>query len=312
MEITSAEQFCDLDKYFWQSELRADKAYLCDWPMVPPLCEETWTEYIGSTKKYTAHCFFASIFIAIFLRMSYFVYLINEKQRIKQMGWFDRTSFEWMATFNWICAFGNVIVEIDYGNDFGLVPINVQFILSRIIYGFAESQFFILYWGWYKICLYDAKGKAEKRAYADKLIWCAVFAIISLEVVAGIICIVSLPDEYHDTGIYNGTAYGVYFALYLIFLLIPLVFLFRNLAHNIAKNLEIENGGTNASALSQVLPDGGLKRVKNSTAGTAEQEKIYRMIQWINILVISTVIYIVFDCFESIGKRRWIVIPFCK
>jgi hypothetical protein len=186
------------------------------------------------------------------------------------------------------------------------MSIKTQFFIIRFVVAQNKSLIFILYWGWYKVCLWDNAERAKKRAFADKALKVVVFTIFTLEYISGVLCIVTLPEDYRNSGVYNGTYYGILLGIYSIFLVVILVLLTR-LANKIAKMLSINTGGKTPI---RVATDKTTRNRSNSAMN--EQARIYSMIKKVKVLVGIGIFFFILDCGASIGNYVHIVKPLCS
>ena len=197
--FNSTEEYCGLGKVGM-----ADEAPVCKWPLVPPLCEQTWTEYIGPTVVLISQLFFGLIFLYALVRLIFIQKIILDKQKKKGVGFFNRSANEWNNTYNVVVAFIRLIIEIDWGNNLGFINFQTQIICNKLIAGCLFCNVYTVFWGWYKVTL-EPKDRKVLGGRADRYHNFARIVTITIEFVCGILSVVTLPEEYADAGVFVGT-----------------------------------------------------------------------------------------------------------
>jgi hypothetical protein len=145
--------------------------------------------------------------------------------------------------------------------------------------------------------------------------------------ILGVLCLTSLPEDYRDAGVYNGTWRAVARMVYGV-LLVFVEVLFIRLANKIESNLTIEIGGAVAAKdkvmPSQIAPEDGVVDKKVMTTNkppspitttsckTTEQSKIISMIHKTTAIVAVAILYVIYDVYKTYGKYAHIIDPFCS
>ena len=95
--IQTTEEYCGLGK-----NLMAAKANICVWPMVPPDCTITWSEYVGQTATLVSQVFFFLVFFYLFIQRTKVEMIIMEKQKKQTKTFWNRTANEWNNFYNFL------------------------------------------------------------------------------------------------------------------------------------------------------------------------------------------------------------------
>jgi len=134
-----------------------------------------------------------------------------------------------------VLLFTRIVQEIDFGNELGIFPPAVTYLMTKLVSGTLFCILFTLVWGWHKILL-PSKDKAQNIIKADKMHTAARLIIVASELVFGVLSIVTLPEKYKNAGVYNGTPHGI--GRFILFVLcLGLVYLIRKLGLNIRDQL---------------------------------------------------------------------------
>jgi hypothetical protein len=123
------------------------------------------------------------------------------------------------------------------------------------------------------------------------------------ELSTAIMAVISLPDEYMDSGVYNGNWHGGGRA-FLCVVLISLGGLLIRLGNQIGMKL------TAASAA--VAPSSGETTSNNREKVSPEQIKIGTMVKKMAAIIGIVILYFFYDIHSSIGNYRHVFPPFCE
>lgn len=209
VSFNSTEDYCALSR----TDM-ADASSTCEWPNVPPSCEETWLDYVGRTTGTIAslvYFLYFGVVFAIQVRWQAFIYI---KYVVKKKGSYFglRTGNEWLSHYVFTASLFRLLFEAGYGNE-GWLNFKIAFIIQKFLASSLMCSLFTLLWGWYKIVLTPTEKKV-KGARADLAHNCARILIVFLEVISAVLAVtVGLDEEYADAGVYNGTFHGVERAL---------------------------------------------------------------------------------------------------
>ena len=304
--FNSTEEYCDPANKLAQP----DATYMCDWPNVPPFCEQSWTEYVGPSKVTMSKLVYFVLFFILFVLQSRMSYWSWQRLQAKKKSFWDKTANEWVTFYGkptlgvrfknsqhnpkssnsvhphssaMVMLVLRLVQELDFGNELGIMNFKVTFILTKTISGVMVCCLYSVSWGWYKVLLPNT-DKAAKVKQAD--LFHNIFRIITVLVEggAGVLGVFMLDDEYANAGVYSGNVHGISRAI-LFVLCIFLTGFLAIMGNNIKKQLA--SGGAVAPA-APAAPAPGEKKVKKK----GDDQKIAKMVKSTLVVMVIVQLYV--------------------
>lgn len=159
MDLLSAEQCAAITPH----------NYTCSWPMVPPLCDQTWSEY--ANEKYNNANTIGTAFWLLMLLGAIvapaFRCFVQILPRYKKEGWAKMNTMDKVQMMTLTNLFLTIISGLDFGGYAGIYPPAFYFTLKRLRAASLYSDVYLLIHLWYVITL-DKSEKARKKKMAGR------------------------------------------------------------------------------------------------------------------------------------------------